>query len=106
MMTQEVVNRRQVVYWRLLSAMFGYTEQAANFESMVREVAAELGLPDLILDPHIGIETVLHHYPELEAEFKLDVVEGEPETTTLRRGLLFSKLLLNAFGPNTQSNPI
>lgn len=104
--TPAVINRRQVVYWRLLSAMFGYTEQAANFEAMVREVAGELGLPDLILDPHIGVETVLHHYPELEAELKLEVMEGEPETATLRRGLLFSKLLLNAFGPNTQGQTI
>jgi hypothetical protein len=105
MIAQEITQRRQVVYWRLLSALFGYTEQAENFETMAREVTQEVGLPQIILDPRIGIDTLLHHYPELEAELTLEVADAEPETKTLRRGLIFSKLLLNAFGPNTQTNP-
>jgi hypothetical protein len=104
MFAQHITQRRQIVYWRLLSALFGYTEQGKNFEDMVVEITREVGLPELILDPHIGIDTFLHHYPELEAEFKLEVVDGEPDTATLRRGLIFSKLLLNTFGPNTQSS--
>jgi Mg-chelatase subunit ChlD len=106
MFPEAIMQRRQVVYWRMLSAIFGYTEQAANFEQMAAEVIQEVGLPDLILDPHIGIDTLLHRYPELEPEFKLEVTANEPETATLRRGLIFSKLLLNAFGPNTQGFPI
>ncbi|HEX2619395.1 MAG TPA: VWA domain-containing protein [Phototrophicaceae bacterium] len=101
----QISQRRQVVYWRLLSAMFGYTEQAGNFEAMALEVVHEVGLPEYILDPRVGIDTLLHHYPELEAEFKLEVPPDEPEDAMLRRGLIFSKLLLNAFGPNTQTNP-
>jgi hypothetical protein len=105
MISPLIAQRRQVIYWRLLSAMFGYTEQAGSFEEMSREIAREVDLPDYILDPHVSIDTLLHHYPELEAEFQLDIPPDEPETGTLRRGLIFSKLLLNAFGPNTQTNP-
>src|SRR5689334_883740 len=105
MIAQDITQRRQVVYWRLLSALFGYTEQAENFETIAREVAIEVGLPEIILDPRIGVDTLLLHYPELEAELTLEVKDDEPETQTLRRGLIFSKLLLNAFGPNTQTNP-
>src|ERR1044071_2111061 len=106
MFPEKIMQRRQVVYWRMLSAIFGYTEQAASFEQMAAEVSQEVGLPELILDPHIGIDTLLNRYPELEPEFKLDVAASEPETATLRRGLIFSKLLLNAFGPNTQGSPV
>lgn len=105
MLSSPIVHRRQVVYWRLLSAMFGYTEQAGNFETMALEITREVGLPEYILDPRISIDTLLHHYPELETEFTLEIPPEEPETATLRRGLIFSKLLLNAFGPNTQTNP-
>ncbi|MBZ0316812.1 MAG: VWA domain-containing protein [Anaerolineae bacterium] len=104
MLSSPIVHRRQVVYWRLLSAMFGYTEQAGNFETMALAITREVDLPEYILDPHISIDTLLHHYPELETEFTLEIPPEEPETATLRRGLIFSKLLLNAFGPNTQTN--
>ncbi|MBI5927997.1 MAG: VWA domain-containing protein [Chloroflexi bacterium] len=104
MLSVPIVHRRQVVYWRLLSAMFGYTEQATNFETMALEITREVGLPEYILDPRISIDTLLHHYPELETELNLEIPRDEPETATLRRGLIFSKLLLNAFGPNTQTN--
>ncbi|KAB2867378.1 MAG: VWA domain-containing protein [Anaerolineae bacterium] len=105
MLSSPIVHRRQVVYWRLLSAMFGYTEQSGNFETMALEITREVGLPEYILDPRISLDTLLHHYPELETEFTLEIPSDEPETATLRRGLIFSKLLLNAFGPNTQTNP-
>ncbi|GAB1543152.1 hypothetical protein NUACC21_58260 [Scytonema sp. NUACC21] len=97
--------------------MFGYTEQGANFERMSIEIADELGLPRLILDPNISIENLLHRYPELEPDFTQLVpllekttgngeLSASDETATLRRGLVFSKLLLNAFGPNTQNSVI
>ncbi len=101
--SQDILQRRQVVHWRLLSAMFGYTEQAPNFEAMAQQVVSEVGLPEMILHPTIAIDTLLHHYPELEAEFTLEVQPNEPESQTLRRGLIFGKLMLNAFGPNTQT---
>jgi hypothetical protein len=105
--TEGISQRRQVIYWRLIGAMFGYSEQGANFEQMTREVVHELGMPELILDPSIAIDTLLGRYPELTPEFEqLEVVEGEAETATLRRGLVLSKLLLNVFGPNTQGSSV
>ncbi len=106
-----ISQRRQVLYWRLLTNTFGYSEQATNFETMSGEIVDELGLPELILDPNIGIDQLLQRYPELEADFKtttlanLSTEEDNPQSeAALRRALIFSKLLLNAFGPNTQSN--
>ncbi|BAY63373.1 VWA_CoxE family protein [Calothrix brevissima NIES-22] len=109
--TEQIAQRRQVVYWRLLTSMFGFSEQGANFEQMATEVVSELNLPQLILDPNISIENLLHRYPELEADFNNPIIPQddttpEAETATLRRGLVFSKLLLNAFGPNTQTGVV
>jgi VWA domain containing CoxE-like protein len=108
----EISQRRQVVYWRLLTCMFAYNEQGKNFDNMSLEVTKELGLPELILDPNISIENLLLRYPELEGDFTNPIIpnpalDGEEDflnsELTLRRGLVISKLLLNAFGPNTQS---
>ncbi|QIR40317.1 VWA domain-containing protein [Tolypothrix sp. PCC 7910] len=109
--TEQIAQRRQVVYWRLLTSMFGFSEQGANFEQMATEVVSELNLPQLILDPNISIENLLHRYPELEADFNNPIISEddatpEVETATLRRGLVVSKLLLNAFGPNTQTGVV
>lgn len=107
-----ISQRRQVLYWRLLASMFDFTEQGANFETMSAEIVDELGLPQLILDPNISIEQLLQRYPELEADFTQATVpiSAEEDTLnseiTLRRALVFSKLLLNTFGPNTQSNVV
>lgn len=107
----QVAQRRQVLYWRLLSAIFGLTEQGDNFERMSGEIVDELGLPSLILDPKVGIDDLLQRYPELEADFTQAIpsaleTELTPSTDTLRRALVFSKLLLNTFGPNTQTSTI
>jgi Mg-chelatase subunit ChlD len=103
---QAINNRRQVVYWRLLAALFGYTEQAPNFEQMTAQVARELDLPESLLDPQMAVDTLLQRYPELESAFTLDISDSEPNDATLRRALVVSKLLLNAFGPNTQAPTI
>jgi hypothetical protein len=102
----DITQRRQVLYWRMLAAMFGHTESAPNIESMAADTVAELALPNMLLDPRVGVDTLLQRFPELEAQLDLAPREGEPETATLTRALLFSKLLLNTFGPNTQSPTI
>jgi hypothetical protein len=102
----DILHRRQVIYWRMLAALFGDTEQAPNIEQMTDEIVRELDLPLLLLDPHVGIDTLLQRYPELEPGFDLAAREGEPAPTTLTRGLIVSKLMLNAFGPNTQGTPV
>ena len=104
MEAEQISQRRQVLYWRLLTSMFGFTEQGANFEGMAAEIVDELGLPQLILNSNISIENLLHRYPELEPDFTQPIVIEDADT--LRRALVFSKLLLNAFGPNTQTSVV
>jgi hypothetical protein len=97
-----IIQRRQVLYWRLLSTVFGLDEQGANFVQMASEVASEIDLPTALLDPSIGIDTLLQRYPELEADFTQPLIPTDVEDpNTLRRGLVFSKLILNTLGPNT-----
>ena len=102
--------RRQVIYWQLLASAFGQGEHAPNVGALAHELADELGLPAIVLDPVPSIDTVLQRYPELRPEF--DALEGflagpppaasgeAVDEASLRRGLVYSKLLLNVFGPN------
>jgi hypothetical protein len=114
--TNDLAKQRQVIFWRLLAAVFGQEETAANIEGMTAEVVKQLGLPELILDPRPAVDTLLQRYPELKADFESlqkvcnpeEGVEPPPEDaelqpTDLRRALCYSKLLLNVFGPNTLS---
>ncbi len=118
MSANAIASRRQVVYWRLLAAIFGFSDQAAGFEHVNREIVQELDLPELILDPRIAIDTLLHRYPELEADFRQVLQQSEenvasergktagnvdPDSGSLRHALVFSKLLLNIFGLNTRT---
>jgi Mg-chelatase subunit ChlD len=103
---QIIEHHRQAAYWRLLSALFGHGEQAPNFEQMAAQIAGDLDLPEALLDPHMAVDTLLQRYPELASAFVLDIADGEPETATLQRALVVSKLLLNVFGPNTQAPTI
>ncbi|MFB8791163.1 MAG: VWA domain-containing protein [Potamolinea sp.] len=116
----QIAQRRQVLYWRLLTSMFGFAEIGANFENMAAEIVDELDLPSLILDPKISIENLLQRYPELEPDFTQlieppptppsqggeESIQNPESEDTLRRALVFSKLLLNSFGPNTQSSVV
>jgi hypothetical protein len=105
--------QRQVIYWRLLAAANGMTESARNIEAMTVATAREVGLPELVLDPVIAVDTLTQRYPELKPDFEaLGKVcnpgtdgssSGDAEDGNLRRALCYSKLLLNVFGPNTMS---
>lgn len=108
--------RRQVAYWRLLAAVFGYEQETANIERMTRELAQEAQLPELVLDPGIAVDTLLQRYPELEGDFQdlearartaegatKETVEEDGGEKRVRRALLYSKLLLSVFGPHTQT---
>jgi hypothetical protein len=106
----DIQTRRQVIYWQLLASAFGQGENAPNVGGLAHELVAELGLPDIVLDPAPSIDTVLRRYPELKCEFdgleqflaKPDGADESIGDTSLRRGLVYSKLLLNVFGPNAQ----
>src|SRR5690242_9512460 len=62
--------RRQVIYWRLLAAANGMTDSARNIESTTAAIAREAGLPELVLDPVIAVDTLLQRYPELKPDFE------------------------------------
>lgn len=102
----ELLNRRQVLYWRMLSTMFGYDQQGENFDSMSHEIAQALALPESILHPTLSLDQLFQRYPELEPEFNLTELDDRQDATTLRRSLIVSKLLLNVFGPQTQKRTI
>lgn len=78
--TNQIAQRRQIIYWRLLGSMFSLKDQGANFEQMSSEIVDELSLPQLILDPNISIENLLHRYPELEADFNNEILPQEDST--------------------------
>jgi len=128
---REAQNKQQALLWRLLSACFGQGEKAQNLELLSKEIAGELGVPDLVLDPMVSITTLLQRFPELRKDFEtplpgamldeasegevaLTSTEGGTPTETpsgtpqarLRRTLVLSKLLLNAFGPATQTKTV
>lgn len=128
-MSNETGHELQVVYWRLLSTMFGLNERGPGFDKITGEVATEVGLPSIILEPGPAIPTLIQRYPELKNDFE-SIAPGagnaaalgasappitpspaapestndlDPEQARLRKAIVFSKLLLNALGPNTQA---
>jgi Mg-chelatase subunit ChlD len=105
--------QRQVIYWRLLAAANGMTDSAKNLEAMTVAAARQAGLPEMVLDPAPGVDTLIQRYPELKADFEAlqkactpqpdGSYPADPEDGNPRRALCYSKLLLNVFGPNTMS---
>jgi hypothetical protein len=91
-------NRRQVLYWRLLSRLFDPEEQAP-LESAAVAIVNDLGLPVALLDPSVAVDTIVQRFPQLEAEFD-GLIEGagDDREGEVRRAALVSKLLLNVFG--------
>lgn len=106
--------RRQVIYWRLLGALTGQADQAPNFERLNVALADALGLPELVLHPTLAVDTLEQRYPELKGEFQgleaflhsAPAADAAPEAADLRRDLVFAKLMLNVFGPNTQTGTV
>ncbi|VTS04088.1 VWA domain-containing protein [Tuwongella immobilis] len=176
-------NQRQVIFWRLLATVFAMNSNAPNFQALAEEIAESLELPEAILEPTLGVDSLIQRYPDLEGDFDRlkeiltapenpladlaanddadddaedsdddadadaeteesaatpsvppattqpqakaglatesdasaggpsvadalpTTADGEPKPD-LRRSLVYSKLLLNVFGPNTQSRQI
>lgn len=102
-------NRRQVLYWRLLSRLFDPQEQA-TLESASLGVVEDLGLPTALLDPQASVDSVVQRHPELAAEFdRLMPLESEADgardrAAEVRRAAMVSKVLLNVFA--TGSGPV
>lgn len=114
---------RQALYWRLLSAIFEQGEVGASLEDLAAGLAKHSGLPKELLDPKVTIDLLVARFPELRDEFARPLPGFEPPAGVeaadgagaptpepppgdlpgvVKRALVVSKLLLNAFGPNTQ----
>jgi hypothetical protein len=174
----ESKKRRQILYWRLLTSVFGLGDKFPSFDKLSAEIVKELGMPEIVLDPSISIDTLLQRYPALKADFEAPLPiqqmpeeeakhdddddddddddtdsedeesdeghedaaaiaasqgstdagasaspdadakerapagQGEsapaeaPNAFDLRKSIVLSKLLLNAFGPNTQQKVV
>ncbi|MFG2072325.1 VWA domain-containing protein [Nonomuraea maritima] len=98
-------SRRQVLYWRLLSRLFGADEQPA-LENAGVGIVGDLGLPLALLDPGVSIDTLVQRFPELGPEFEGLMTghgdsdsdgDGAADGGEVRRAALVSKLLLNVF---------
>src|SRR5438132_4336538 len=66
----ELRKQRQVIYWRLLSGVFGMAESAPNIEKLTKQIIEQHGLPELITDPQLSVDTLLQRYPELKGDFE------------------------------------
>lgn len=94
-------NRRQILYWRMLSRLFDGDEQA-SLESASMAIVEAVGLPAAVLDPGVSVDNIVQRFPALASELaglaKVEETEfdgaGEAE---VRRAALISKLLLNVF---------
>jgi uncharacterized protein with von Willebrand factor type A (vWA) domain len=95
-LTASAENRRQVLYWRLLSRVFDSQEQK-SLESAGVAIVEDLGLPTSLLDPSVSIDSLIQRFPELEQQFR-DLDQGE-----VRNAALVSKLLINVFATGTGS---
>jgi hypothetical protein len=89
--------RRQVLYWRLMSRLFG-TDEQPSLENASLGIVGDLGLPLTLLDPAVSVDNLVQRFPELAAEFDGLMAEKEHEAgDEVRRAALVSKLLLNVF---------
>jgi len=102
-MSEADLNRRQVLYWRLLARLFDPEEQP-SLEAASVAVVDDLGLPPALLDPAASVDTLVQRFPDLEAEFQAlsspDEFDESPGEQ-VRRAALVSKLLLNVFATGT-----
>ncbi len=123
-------NRRQVLYWRLLSRIFAVDEQLA-LESASLAIVDDLDLPAVLLDPAVSVDTVVQRFPTLAADLLGLLGQGNETANSetandevvddsdgagaeagagtgvgmdeVRRAALVSKLLLNVFATGAGS---
>jgi hypothetical protein len=90
-------NRRQVLYWRLLARLFDPEEQP-TLESASVAIVDDLGLPALLLEPSVSVDSVVQRFPQLEAEIDgLMTSAADDREGEVRRAALASKLMLSVF---------
>ncbi|HYF63102.1 MAG TPA: VWA containing CoxE family protein, partial [Herpetosiphonaceae bacterium] len=59
----ETLDRRQVLYWRMLGAMFGHEQHGENFEAMSKGIAKELPMPAAVLNTTMSLDNLFQRYP-------------------------------------------
>lgn len=74
------VNRRQVIYWRLLARLFSPEEQRSLEEASVA-IVEDLGLPAELLNPMVSVDTLIQRFPELAEEFTGVMASTTPAVT-------------------------
>ncbi|GLZ81440.1 hypothetical protein Afil01_62470 [Actinorhabdospora filicis] len=103
--TNADANRRQVLYWRLMSRLFSADEQP-SLETASMAIVDDIGLPPALLDPGVSMNNLMQRFPELDGAFDgllapppddQAVPEGEIGAEEVRRAALVSKLLINVF---------
>ncbi|MGW0807332.1 VWA domain-containing protein [Nonomuraea sp. NPDC002799] len=86
-----------MLYWRLLSRLFGPDEQP-TLETASVAIVDDLGLPPALLDPGVSVDNLVQRFPDLGAELQDLMADKEHEAgDEVRRAALVSKLLLNVF---------
>lgn len=92
-------SRRQVLYWRLLSQLFG-TEDEVALETASVGIVEQEGLPAALLDPRTSLDNLVQRHPHLGEQLTGLLAEDttHPAGAEVARAALASKLLLNVFG--------
>ena len=122
---------RMVSYWRLIGACFGQDELVKSFQDQVAEIVRREDLPPALLDTGMSLEVLQKRNPQLRAHFEeitrvvtppppeagapeaadaekpdasaMNSVPAAAPAISTARTLVFSKLLLNVFGPNVRT---
>lgn len=116
---------RAVSYWRLIGACFAQDELIKGFQDQVSEIVNRENLPLALLDSGMSLEVLQKRYPGLRPHFAditrvtagagTDEAAGDPTDSitptaqvdptsiSTARTLVFSKILLNVFGPNART---
>lgn len=99
-MADQHKNRRQYIYWRTLAATLGSDDQAEAMQGVMKELCQDLDLPPLLLDSRPSMDEILRRHPDLEKamESLIPDAEGPTDQDSVRRGVVYSKLLQTVFG--------
>ncbi|WP_428265505.1 vWA domain-containing protein [Haliangium sp.] len=121
------INRRVATYWRTLAQTLpsgeDSAERVAGLEGVIAELAADLDLPPLLLDRRASMSDLLRRFPDLASEMESLIpsadageaageaaagteaeADADIDQASVRRAVLYSKLLQNVFGGQGDGN--
>lgn len=99
-MAHKYINRRNMIYWRTLAATLGHGEQSEMWERAMKALVRDIDLPPLLVDRRPSMDDVVRRHPTLQNDMDalIPEQEGETDDASVRRAVLYSKLLQNVFG--------